>query len=97
MLVTVDAAAQGNLRIVDVQDGDTIEANGAVHLSERGGQSGFGLDVVTGGEEMRGVQASTNRQTRKALQDFCNLFQARTDCAPHSRGVLDQNLQSAEV
>ena len=76
VLVTVDAAAQRNLGVVDVKNRDAFEADGVVDQLERGRQSRFGLDVIPGGEKMRGIQSRAHAYAVQRIQHLADFFQA---------------------
>src|SRR5580692_7817673 len=96
VFVAIDAAAQLNLGVVGVEDGDAIEADGAVDQVDRRGETSFALDVVARGEEMRGVKTRGCGNTFQARENFGKLFKARADSDSHACRVLDEDAQVAE-
>src|SRR5580704_3927611 len=96
VFVAIDAAAQRNLGVVGVEDGDAIEADGAVDQVDRRGETSLALDIVARGEQMRGVETSGCGNTLQACQNFGKLFKARADSDSHACGVLDEDAQVAE-
>src|ERR1700722_380513 len=87
----IDAAAERGFRIVDVEDRDAIEADGAVDQVDRRGETSFALDVVSRGEQMRGVETRSNGNIFQACENFGKLFKARADSDSHACRVLDED------
>src|SRR5580700_1826470 len=96
VFVAIDAAAERDFRIVDVEDRDATEADGAVDQVDRRGKTSFALNVVARGEEMRGVETRGCGNIFQACKNFGKLFKARADSEPHACRVLDEDAQVAE-
>src|SRR6202007_2166468 len=93
MFVTVDATGERNLGVVDVEDGDALEANNAVDEFEGRGEAGFALDVIARGEKMGRVEACADLQAVQRVQHFPEFFQARAERSAHAGGVFQQNAE----
>src|SRR5260370_6470367 len=93
VLVAVHTTAERNFGVVDVEDRDAREADGAVDEFERGGEAGFAFDVVARREQMRGVEARADLQALQRVQHFAEFFQARAERGAHAGSVFEQNAQ----
>src|SRR6266849_5709647 len=93
VFVAVHTTAERNFGVVDMEDRDALEADGAVDEFERGGEAGFALDVVARGEQMRGVETRADLQALHRVQHFAEFFQARAERGAHAGGIFEQNAQ----
>src|SRR6202030_4571935 len=77
--------------VVDMEDGNALQINGAVDEFECGSETRFTLDVITGGKKMRGVEARADFEVSQRVQHLAEFFQARAERGAHARGVLEEN------
>jgi len=95
VIVAIDAAAERNFGVVNVEDRNVFEPDDAIGELERGDQAGFALDVVAGGEEMRGIQAGADLQALQRVEHLAEFFEARAEGGAHARGVFEQDANRA--
>jgi hypothetical protein len=77
VLVPIDAAAAGTLRIVGVHDAQAIEAHEGVELVERASVAVAARDVVPRSHEVAGVE--THADATRAVEvadDGCQMLEA---------------------
>jgi len=92
VLVSVQPRAEPLLGVVQVKGPEPVEADQPVEGLEGGHEPLLGPDVVTGREEVAGVEAEAEALgLPHPLQDPAQLLEARADEVPRPRGVLEDD------
>ena len=95
MLVSIDAAAARLFRIIHVEDLEAREADGAAEPAEGVAITGVGADVVTGCEQMAGVEADTDpRGSADQVENLRQLLESVTEVGSLPGSVLEQDSRS---
>src|SRR4030095_9649597 len=96
VLVTIDAAAEGLLRIVQMKRLQPVESNQPSELLERRRVAFGRADVVYGCQQMAGIEAYANTRVVVHLRDDRReLLERRAQRRPLARRVFEQHHRPA--
>src|SRR5207237_6795835 len=74
-----------------MKNGHALESNRLLAYFDGRTQTAFDAKIVSRGEEMRGVQAGTDVQRSKSVDNFAKFLEPRAQRRAHSRGILHED------
>ena len=96
VLMPVEFRSARGFRVIAMPDGNILQADRLIQMSERGAHPSFADDVVSGNVDMAGVDAGSDwNDAAQAIKHFGNLLETASQGELCTSGIFNQNGEAA--